>query len=87
MRRQTNLLNKSITTTSSLFFFLKLNELKFSEGLKYILKIAFSNTEMDVANIQPMEWNGVMVAACSTFRIAGLAILFSLGQLSNDRNS
>lgn len=54
-------LNKPIATTASIVVFLELNELQFSKWLKYSLQILLRDIEMNVANIEAMEGNGIGV--------------------------
>lgn len=78
-----SLLYKPVATTSTLLFFLQLDELEFAKWLENILQIALSDAEMDVAYIQPMKRNLMGVAVCG-FWVTSLAILFRLRKLSNN---
>lgn len=80
------LLNKAVTSASSLLFFLELHELEFAKRLEYVLQVTFSDAEMDVSYIKPMEWNLIRVVACG-FRIPGLTVLLRFGELSDDGNA
>jgi hypothetical protein len=60
-----------------------LNKLELAERLEDILKIAFSDAEMNVADIETVEGNGVMIAT-GGFRVSCLSILFCFSKLRDD---
>jgi hypothetical protein len=60
-----------------------LNELELAERLEDILKVAFSNTEMNVADVETMEGNGIVVPT-NGFRVSCLSILFCFSKLRDD---
>lgn len=80
------LLNKSIASATSSFIFLKLNKFKFAKRLENILEIGFSDTEMNITNIQPVKRRRGRLPSAG-FGIASLSILLRFGQLGNNRNS
>ncbi len=80
------LLDKSISTATPLFFLLQLNKLKLTEGFEDILQVTFSDAEMYVPNIQPMEWNLIRIGR-GRLRISSLAVFLRFGKLSNDGDS
>lgn len=81
-----DLLNKPIASASAVVVLLELDEFELAKGLENILEILLGDTEMDVANVETVERNGIGVGAravCSAY----LAILLSLGKLDDDRNT
>lgn len=81
-----HLLHEAISPTPTGFILLQLNKFEFAERLKNILEVTFSDTEMNVTHIQPVKGSRVIVVGAG-FGIASLAVLFSLSQLSDDRDS
>lgn len=81
-----HLLNKSISSAAALFLLLKLHKFKFTERLKDILQVAFSDTEMDVAYVKPVKWNRTGIAAAS-FGVACLSILLCFCELGDNGNA
>jgi hypothetical protein len=77
------LLHKPVASAPTSLFFLQLNKLELAERLKHILKIAFSNAEMDIAYIKTVEGNGVVIAT-GGFRVSCLSILFCFSKLRDD---
>lgn len=81
-----NVLDEGITFASTGFILLQLNKLELAEWFENIGEIVFGNAEMDVTNIEPVEWCGVLIA-CSSLGVASLAVLLRFSQLRNDGNS
>lgn len=81
-----DLLDKTISSTTSSFLLLKLNKLKLTKGFENVLQILFSNAEVDVSNIEAMEGNGVVIASRGLW-VAGLSVLLCLSELSNNGDS
>ena len=82
-----HLLDKSITSAASAFILLQLNKIKLAKGLKDVLEVGFVDAEMDVADIQPMKRNRVMVSSNVPIGVPGLSVLLSLSQLSYNGDS
>ena len=69
-----NLLYEAISFTTSGFFPLQLDKVKFAKRLENILQIALSDTEMNITDIQPMEGNRLLIVVGVSIRIASLTI-------------
>lgn len=78
-------LNKSVPATSTVLVLLQLDKLKLAKRLKNSLQVLLRHVEVDVADVEPMEGDGVGVSA--GFGVAGLSVLFGFCQLNNDRNT
>jgi len=76
-------LNEAITTTTTLILFLKLHKLELSERLKDVLKVAFSDAEVNVANVKPMKRDGT-ISVAGTLYSACLSVLLGFRELSDD---
>jgi hypothetical protein len=81
-----DILYEAISSASTLFFLLKLDELKFAKWFKDILQIALSYTEMNVTHIESMKWDAIMVATGS-FWISCLTVLLCFSKLCDDWDS
>ena len=84
--RMANLLDKAIATASVGIVLLKLDKLELSERFENSLQILFGDIKMNVSDVQTMERNMVGVRA-TRFGVAGLAVLFSFGELNNYGNT
>lgn len=81
-----DLLHEAISPAPTSLILLQLDEFEFAKWLKNILEVTLSDTEMNVTHIQPVE-GGRMIVARAGFGVASLAVLFSLSQLGDDRDS
>lgn len=82
-----NLLHETIAFAASLLFLLQLYELELAKRLKDIGEIFFCDREVNVANIQTVEWDARILRVSTTFGVACLTILFCLCELDDDRNA
>lgn len=62
---------------------MQLNELELAKWFEDVLEITLSDAEMNIANIEPMEWSRVLIAGTS-LGITCLTVLFRFSQLNND---
>lgn len=65
---------------------LELNELQLTERLEDVLKILFVDREMDVADVETVEWNAVRLSGVA-LGVAGLAVFLCFSELRNDRDA
>jgi len=80
------ILDKTVTSAAAIVVLLQLDKLEFPKRLEDGLQVLFSDVEVNVPDIKPVEWNGVRVRA-GCFRAADLAVLLGFGELNNDRDT
>jgi hypothetical protein len=51
------------------------------------LKIWFGHTEVDVADIEAMEWSAVSTRGCAALGRSSSAVLLGLSELGDDGNT
>jgi hypothetical protein len=51
------------------------------------LEIGFGDTEMDIANVEAVEWRTVGTRSCATFRGSSGPVLLGFGKLGDNRNT
>jgi hypothetical protein len=65
---------------------LQLNKLQLTERLKDLFKVLLGDGEVNVADIETVEWNARLLLGCA-FCGSSLSVLLSLGELGDDRDA
>lgn len=60
---ESGLLYKPVSTAAAIVVLLELDEFQFAEGLENVLQVLLCDAEVDVADIQAVEGNGVGMGA------------------------
>ena len=83
------LLNETISLGAARVHLIALEDdlLKLTERLEDLLQILFSDTKMNVANVETMERGTVSTRRSTTLRGTGSTVLLSFSKLGNDRNT
>lgn len=78
-----NILHKTVAPAATSLILLELDKLELTKRFEDILEIIFSDTEMNVTNVQPVKRRG---SGMARIRVSGLTILLGFSQLRNDGN-
>ena len=79
-------LHEAIALAAALLFLLELHELELTKRLEDILEVVFGDGEVDVADVETVEWDAVGLSSC---RLGGacLTVLLCFRELCDDWNA
>ena len=78
-----NLLHEPVALAATLFFLLQLYKLKLAERFEDVLEVIFVDGEVDVADVETVEWDAVGLRG-GAFGGASLTVFLCLGELCDD---
>lgn len=80
------ILHESVAFRATALFLLELYELQLTKRFEDGLEIVLGDGEVDVADVETMEWNAVRLG-CAAFAGSRLTVLLCFSKLCDDRDA